>query len=193
MTSEVKRFGRIGDMVEATEGILKLYPMMSVYVLASDFDRATAERDAALADAELWRSRCGAKCYSVTVLRGLLDRVVTEVGRTITSELRADIDTEMSATRSPEIDAMQRRLTAADERAHVLERLLWEYVDRDEVTNDWAREWLSAVDAVLKPAEAPPCCTVSAEDRALLEAGDYTPEELFGVGGKPSCPKCAKS
>ncbi len=46
--SEVKRYGRIGDMVEATEGLLKLYPMMSVYVLATDFDRVTAERDAAL-------------------------------------------------------------------------------------------------------------------------------------------------
>jgi hypothetical protein len=36
----------------------------------------------------------------------------------------------------------------------------------------------------------PDCCKVSAQDRALLEAGDHTPEELFGVGGKPSCPKC---
>lgn len=34
------------------------------------------------------------------------------------------------------------------------------------------------------------CCEISAEDKALLQAGDYTPEELFGVGGKPSCPKC---
>lgn len=47
---------------------------------------------------------------------------------------------------------------------------------------------LKSLGAALKPAE---CCTVSVEDRALLEAGDYTPEELFGAGGKPSCPKCA--
>lgn len=46
--SEVKRYGRIGDMIEATEGLIKLYPMMSVYLLAADFDRVTAERDAAL-------------------------------------------------------------------------------------------------------------------------------------------------
>lgn len=50
-------------------------------------------------------------------------------------------------------NVLQQRLTAADERADVLEGLLWEYVDRDEVTNEWAREWLSAVTAALKPAE----------------------------------------
>ena len=52
-----------------------------------------------------------------------------------------------------ERDALQQRLTAADERADVLEGLLWEYVDRDEVTNEWAREWLYAVTTALKPAE----------------------------------------
>ena len=93
------------------------------FVMAADFDRVTAERDAALADVELWRSRCGAKCYSVTALRALLDRVVTEVGRTITSELRADIDVEMSSTRSPEVYALQQRLTAEAERANALETM----------------------------------------------------------------------
>ncbi|WP_440064323.1 hypothetical protein ACTAB2_01825 [Pseudomonas syringae] len=34
------------------------------------------------------------------------------------------------------------------------------------------------------------CCTPTAEENALLAAGDYRPEELWGVGGKPSCPKC---
>ncbi|UNK68323.1 hypothetical protein MNO08_09620 [Pseudomonas simiae] len=48
---------------------------------------------------------------------------------------------------------LQRRLTAADERADVLEGLLWEYVDRGEVTNEWARDWLLAVTTALKPAE----------------------------------------
>lgn len=48
---------------------------------------------------------------------------------------------------------LQQRLTAADERADVLEGLLWEYVDRGEVTNEWARDWLLAVTTALKPAE----------------------------------------
>ncbi|PYD15816.1 hypothetical protein [Pseudomonas syringae] len=39
-------------------------------------------------------------------------------------------------------------------------------------------------------AQPPACCTPTAEENALLAAGDYRPEELWGVGGKPSCPKC---
>lgn len=138
-------------------------------------DRLIAERDAALADAELWRSRCGAKCYSVTVLRGLLDRVVTEVGRTITSALRADIDTEMSSTRSPEVDALQQRLTAADERADVLEgrvsmllRELQELINDDdgilvaaELCTGFVWHALQkhgkAIEAALKTAESQQC------------------------------------
>lgn len=33
------------------------------------------------------------------------------------------------------------------------------------------------------------CCTPTAEEKALLAAGDYTPEELWG-GSRPTCPKC---
>ncbi|ENZ5742863.1 hypothetical protein ACGWZF_004265 [Enterobacter hormaechei] len=35
-----------------------------------------------------------------------------------------------------------------------------------------------------------PCCAVTKEELSLLENGDYTPEELWGVGGKKTCPKC---
>lgn len=44
--SEVKRYARMGELVESNAALLKLYPAMTVYVLASDFDRVTAERDA---------------------------------------------------------------------------------------------------------------------------------------------------
>lgn len=44
--SAVKRYGHISYLVEACPQIMKLYPSMTVYVLASDFDRVTAERDA---------------------------------------------------------------------------------------------------------------------------------------------------
>lgn len=33
------------------------------------------------------------------------------------------------------------------------------------------------------------CCKPTAEENALLKAGDYTPEELWG-GPRPTCPKC---
>ncbi len=35
------------------------------------------------------------------------------------------------------------------------------------------------------------CCTPTDEERALLAAGDCTPEELWG-GPRPTCPKCIK-
>ena len=95
--------------------------------------------------------------------------------------------------------ALQQRLTAADEREDALGSLVPEAELALKALNvavsvydvelaDSARRGLRLIISALKPAE---CCTVSAEDRALLEAGDYTPEELFGIGGKPSCPKCA--
>lgn len=64
------------------------------FTLAEDFDRVTAERDAALADVELWRSRCSAKCY--------------------------------------EVDALQQRLTAADERRDYLEDLMQMFIDNSD-------------------------------------------------------------
>lgn len=120
-----------------------------------------------------------------------------------------------------ERDALQALLTAAGERADVLEaenKRLDLMVSQGDYNYDADRMqfkarideldgllrllaelpgvrtsgmWQRVVDA-LKPAEPAPCCEISAGNRALLQAGDYTPEELFGVDGKPSCPKCAK-
>lgn len=36
------------------------------------------------------------------------------------------------------------------------------------------------------------CCKPTEEELRLLNEGQYTPEELWGVDGKPSCPKCAR-
>ena len=35
------------------------------------------------------------------------------------------------------------------------------------------------------------CCVPTAQEEALLAAGEYTPEELWG-GKEPSCPRCFK-
>jgi hypothetical protein len=96
-----------------------------------------------------------------------------------------------------ERDALQVLLTAADERADVLETALKKisarcvaYIEAErEIPEPSVEVCQMIASAALKPAE---CCTVSAEEQALLDAGDYTPEELFGIGGKPSCPKCAR-
>lgn len=37
----------------------------------------------------------------------------------------------------------------------------------------------------------PKCCEITDEEQALLDAGEYTPEELWG-GSLPTCPKCIK-
>ena len=34
------------------------------------------------------------------------------------------------------------------------------------------------------------CCQSTEEELKLLANGDYTPEELWGIGGNPSCPEC---
>lgn len=49
---------------------------------------------------------------------------------------------------------------------------------------------IAKMEMELKALRTPKCCIVSAEDNALLQAGDYCAEELFGVGGVPTCPGC---
>jgi prefoldin subunit 5 len=44
--SEVKRYGHIGYLVDALPQMLQMYPGMTVYVLAEDFDRIAAENQA---------------------------------------------------------------------------------------------------------------------------------------------------
>ncbi|NWB92287.1 hypothetical protein [Pseudomonas agarici] len=44
--SAINRYARLGSMVEPSPDLIRLYPGMNVYVLASDYDRVTAERDA---------------------------------------------------------------------------------------------------------------------------------------------------
>lgn len=178
----------------------------AIVVQEHDFDRVTAERDAALGrEAALREERNDLSLQ--------------------TERLKADNKNyDLLLSRSGiQRDALQQRLTAADERADVLEGLLREVeaacdlamsaIDHDERGANFVRiiaaikakavpkrsdelvaqhAAIDFFDAALKPAEAAKCCTVSPEDRALLDAGDYTPEELWGAGGKPSCPKCAK-
>lgn len=116
--SEVKRYGRIGDMVEATEGLLKLYPMMSVYVLASDFDRVTAERDAALGrEAELESS--------YDELAASVGFSETRLDQTGDSPIDCANQLQQRLTESHQREAqLQDMVTAADERADLLEAAL---------------------------------------------------------------------
>lgn len=156
-------------------------------VREADFDRVTAERDAGLArEAALAQNLKYAEQGYVSIAES--------------ADASAQTLHEVISRLKAERDALQARLTAADERVDVLETALagMLFAFDDGVGREWSEDLLDFArkltaarefKAALKPAE---CCTASPEERALLDAGDYTPEELWGVGGKPSCPKCAK-
>jgi len=50
-------------------------------------------------------------------------------------------------------------------------------------------EWIVASNPSTPVVERQQCCTPTPEEKKLLAAGDYTPEELWG-GNRPTCPKC---
>lgn len=52
-----------------------------------------------------------------------------------------------------------------------------------------AQSWAcKVVHAVLN--ETPKCQKIQPDEATMLNNGDYTPEELFGAGGVPTCPGC---
>lgn len=81
---DVKRFGRIGDMVEATKGILSLYPSMSVYVRAEDFDAAQSELAAVRRRESLLKEKLADCEKSEAALREELAELHTENDRLLT-------------------------------------------------------------------------------------------------------------
>lgn len=159
------------------------------YVYANDFDRVTAERDVLaqnLKFAEEGSQSFAEECDA------LQQRLTAADERADVQQQRLTELQRQLGERWSEISAYQDTVEKQSERADVLEGLLISWLKDFGRTHSGLQRLKERTQAALKLAEAARCCTVSAEDRALLEAGDYTPEELFGVGGKPSCPKCAK-
>lgn len=73
---------------------------------------------------------------------------------------------------------------------------LREYVRNPHHVNPMSEAFRGLIDEAieaLSTSAEPKCCVVTPEEQAMLVNGDYTPEELWGIGGKPSCPKCFKS
>lgn len=86
--SEVKRYGHIGYLVNASERLLELYPDMTVYVKAANFDRVTAELASANSDKEAYaqnaidlRKRVDTLQARLTAADQRADRLECEVGR----------------------------------------------------------------------------------------------------------------
>jgi hypothetical protein len=59
---------------------------------------------------------------------------------------------------------------------------------QEQVQNLAAENAVLAENVALKK-----CCEPTEYELKLLREGDYTPEELWGVDGRKSCPKCAGS
>lgn len=100
--------------------------------------------------------------------------------------LRADTAEAQTKLAERELEIAAEQLVAAEQRIAVLiaaARCVLQAYDSGD-----ASDALDSLAAALNPN--PECCKVSPEDQALLNAGEYNPEELFGIGGKPSCPKC---
>jgi len=112
------------------------------YIRCADFDRVTAERDAALAENKLLRHDVAS--YLETVAK-------------VCDMLGVDLESAKSAEGKPSdvlfsyIGSMQQRLTAADERADVLEGLLRRVHKSTALTK--AGDLWRQIDAALKPAE----------------------------------------
>lgn len=124
--SEVKRYHVTETGLVEGESLGRL----SV-VLAADFDRVTAERDAALAELGRYQSLFNQAQKAIDRLNELHRKRMAEIGR---------------------------RLTAADERADVLEGLIGEVLDavgREPLDLDAVLRLRARMRAALKPAEAP--------------------------------------
>ena len=134
--SEVKRYHVTETGLVEGESLGRL----SV-VLAADFDRKTAERDAALAELGRYQSLFNQAQKAIDRLNELHRKRMAEIGR---------------------------RLTAADERADVLEGLVGEVLDavgREPLDLDAVLRLRARMRAALKPAEGVGDDTTLEEDR----------------------------
>lgn len=85
---------------------------------------------------------------------------------------KTEVELDQLKARCDELEGLLREVVALDPRG---EFMGWQLDGR--------------IDAALSKPAGSECCTPTAEEKALLAAGDCTPEELWG-GSKPTCPKC---
>lgn len=176
--SEVKRYALYAShvsggttLVEFTQDLRNSFPDVKGYVHEADFDRVTAELDAALG--------------RVTELESSFDELAASVGF---SEARLD------QTGDSPIDCanqLQQRLTAADERAGellIMLRMAW-------VDTEVSAENCRRIDAALKPAEVK-CKTCNGtrivSDGAMYCSSGGIPFECGPIECVKDCPDCSK-
>lgn len=168
--------------------------------LRGQLDRVTAERDSALGREaalreELENHDSASKLMNAWVAeKGQIPwvtaiNIVAIITKMPDEERQRLIDMDDGSTERgaliAKIDALQQRLTAADERAGVLEGLLREVsAEARHPDYDWNLETQRAIDAALKPAEPAKCerCGCSTVENCdergcgYLGAGNGAPE-----------------
>ena len=96
----------------------------------------------------------------------------------------------LEAQISDEVKAMTNKPMLSVER-ELLERVVDNRYREKENISIARHEALWELRALLdEPATTPNCQQIQPDEAAMLNNGEYTPEELFGVGGKPTCPGC---
>ena len=140
--SEVLRF----KMEFLPEGVLR------ECVYAADFDRVTAERDAALAAEQL---AIGAVAHNQLVIKELQQDLNQRDDQIATLDLQREAHLRNSQVVERRVDELQQRLTAADERARVLESAVALLIKVTPRNKSSFADKLRAMEilAALKPAE----------------------------------------
>jgi hypothetical protein len=150
-------------------------------VEAAHLDRVTAERDAALSDAELWRGRCGAKCYEAEQLQQRLTAADERADR-LESGLKWESERNalLLASLTEAEDMLSVTSLEAGQRMELLEELLRDALNQRELSITISRR----IEAALKPAERAKCerCGCSTVETCddlgcgYLGAGNGAPE-----------------
>lgn len=162
--SDVKRYGHISYLVEATPKIVQLYPEMTIYVLAEDYNAAQSELSALREENERLKSESFEELYNAAIdERDALREELALANKLLaTHERQLDRMIEHS-------DDLQQRLTAAEQRnadqlamLHMAKELLSTIsLHKTMAPADWCESFknevadrLEKLRAALKPTES---------------------------------------
>lgn len=112
--SEVKRYGHIGYLVNASDKLCELYPDMTVYVKSSDFDSAIEDLNTVVRQKMAFAEERDAAQSELTAQR---EELADETRR-------ANVNALNARHAKQDLNTLQHRLTAAEQRNSELVELL---------------------------------------------------------------------
>lgn len=180
--SEVKRYGHISYLVEATPQILQLYPAMTVYVMASDFDAAKAELAAEktasagiFQQLEICQKQRDAARSELAALREEL--ATTESMRKFFADAAVELDNRLTAA-----EQRNAELTSALVRARLWVEECRRFGDDGTIAEDWMMIMRTLKGHPHPPTEFDKPAESGASDKCTSDGG------TCGLGGH--CNKC---